>query len=421
MIRFCLFLFLGLGICTAVQAQSDSLAYARYFRVRQGLPHFFSRLKAGQPVRIAYLGGSITEAGGGWRDQSADWFRQQYPKATVSQIAAGIGGTGSDLGVFRLQSQVLDQHPDLVFVEFAVNDNGKKPEQIHRAMEGIVRKIRKNNSHTDICFVYTLTGDMAPILREGRLPVSAASMEQIAEHYGIPTVHMGLRVVALAGEGKLIFKGKKEDYPDKIVFSPDNVHPYAETGHKFYTEALADAMKVLAQKDAGKSRRLPKPYRKDNWENARMIPATELVREGNWQVLTPETDPVAKQLRSRFPVVLKASEPGAALVIRYKGAVCGLYDVIGSGCGQYTVTAEGSPDTLIPRFDGFATYYRSHYFFFPDSSGKGTHTLRLQVAAQGPDKTAILSTRGAKMDDPARFRENACYAGYLLVVGKLVK
>lgn len=419
MTRFCIFLLLLGGSLTAASAQSDSLEYARYFRVRQGLPHFFARLKAGKDVRIGYLGGSITEAGGGWRDQSVEWFRQQYPRATVSQIPAGVGGTGSDLGVFRLQTQVLDQHPDLVLVEFAVNDNGKKPEQIHRAMEGIVRKIRKNNPETDICFVYTLTGDMAPLLREGRLPVSAASMEQIAEHYGIPTVHLGLKIVALATQGKLVFKGKKEDYPNQLVFSGDNVHPYPDTGHKLYTEALAEAMAVIAGKEKGRRTRLPKPYRTDNWENARLIPATELVRKGNWQVLTPETDPVSKQLRSRFPSLLKSAEAGAELTIRFTGAIVGLYDVIGPGCGQYAVSVDEAAGSLIPRFDGYATYYRSHYFFLPEQDPNVRHTLTLRVSELSPDKTALLATRQAKMHDPERFRENACYAGYLLLVGEL--
>ena len=38
-----------------------------------------------------------------------------------------MGGTGSDLGVFRLQHDVLRQRPDLVFIEFAVNDAGALP------------------------------------------------------------------------------------------------------------------------------------------------------------------------------------------------------------------------------------------------------------------------------------------------------
>jgi lysophospholipase L1-like esterase len=98
------------------------------------------------------LGGSIT-AQAGWRPKTLAWFKKNFPSATFSEINAAIGGTGSDLGVFRLQHDVLDHKPDLLFVEFAVNDGGTEPSRIQQAMEGIVRQTWKANPKTDICFV----------------------------------------------------------------------------------------------------------------------------------------------------------------------------------------------------------------------------------------------------------------------------
>jgi lysophospholipase L1-like esterase len=91
-------------------------------------------------VTVAYLGGSIT-AMNGWRNKTTDWLRTTYPGATFKEIHAAIGGTGSDLGVFRLGRDVLAHKPDLLFVEFATNDGGQPPEQIwaqyggHRAAD----------------------------------------------------------------------------------------------------------------------------------------------------------------------------------------------------------------------------------------------------------------------------------------------
>jgi lysophospholipase L1-like esterase len=111
---------------------------------RNSLPNTFASLEAGKTVRIAYLGGSIT-AQEGWRPKTLKWFRDQFPTAKVEEINAAIGGTGSDLGIFRLKHDVLDHDPDLLFVEFAVNDGGAPPEQIHRCMEGIVRQTWRHN------------------------------------------------------------------------------------------------------------------------------------------------------------------------------------------------------------------------------------------------------------------------------------
>src|SRR5258708_6271371 len=99
------------------------LAPAVECTARGGVPNFFSKLAAGKEVHIAYFGGSIT-AQEGWRPKTLAYFQKQYPGAKISQINAAIGGTGSDLGVFRLKQDVLDHQPDLVFVEFAVNDGG---------------------------------------------------------------------------------------------------------------------------------------------------------------------------------------------------------------------------------------------------------------------------------------------------------
>ena len=63
--------------------------------VRGGLPNFCRKLRAGEPVRIAYFGGSIT-AQNGWRPQSLEYFRSLSPSRKAEQIHAAIGGTGSE-------------------------------------------------------------------------------------------------------------------------------------------------------------------------------------------------------------------------------------------------------------------------------------------------------------------------------------
>ena len=92
--------------------------------------------KAGEEVRIGYRRGSVTGQQG-LGVKTLAHVQQAWPQAKFSEINAAIGGTGSDLGVFRLKQDVLDQRPDLLFVEFAVNDGGAGPEQNQRCMEGV--------------------------------------------------------------------------------------------------------------------------------------------------------------------------------------------------------------------------------------------------------------------------------------------
>lgn len=90
---------------------------------------------AGQPVTIACIGGSITQgtiAKGNlddtvgfsrpYADIFREWWEKQFPDTEITFVNAGIGGTDSYLGVHRLKRDVLSQEPDLVLVEYAVND-----------------------------------------------------------------------------------------------------------------------------------------------------------------------------------------------------------------------------------------------------------------------------------------------------------
>ena len=148
---------------------------------RQGLPNFYSKLAAGGELSIAYFGGSIT-AQAGYRVHSRDYFQKEYPNCRIKEIHAAIGGTGSNLGALRLEHDVLRFKPDLVFVEFAVNDSGAHPYSIRKSMEGIVRHIWRELPATDILFVYTLTAAHVKEMQEGKMQRSASVMEDIADY-----------------------------------------------------------------------------------------------------------------------------------------------------------------------------------------------------------------------------------------------
>lgn len=259
--------------------------------VRGGLPNFCRKLRAGEPVRIAYFGGSIT-AQNGWRPQSLEYFRSLSPSRKAEQIHAAIGGTGSELGAFRLEQDVLRHKPDLVFVEFAVNDSGASPYRIRQSMEGIVRHIWKVLPETDICFIYTVTAANIPDLLAGKAKRSTSTMEEVADHYGIASVSFEPEIARLVREGRLVMRSGNQgltrvsgealnldsdiavDKEGKIPFSKDGVHPYQNTGHVIYTGILKRAFEKLA--GAGKPGPhvpLPAPMVKDNFENAVMLPA----------------------------------------------------------------------------------------------------------------------------------------------------
>ena len=356
------------------------------------------------------------------------WFRENFPSAKVNEINAAIGGTGSDLGVFRLDHDVLSHRPDLLFVEFAVNDSGAPPEQIYRCMEGIVRQTWKHVPATDLCFVYTLAGNMLATLQQGRFPRSASAMEKVADRYGIPSIHMGLEVARLERAGQLIFKGdkprteaEKTALGDRMLFSPDSVHPYTDTGHQLYLEAVVRSLTKIQKVSKPGPHALLAPLVADNWEAAKMIPLHRAQLSSGWHKLDAQTDPRAKAFGNRLPEVWKATQPGESIAFRFRGTVVRIYDLVGPDAGQVAISLDDQPSVVKPRFDAYCTYHRLASLSVGEGLPDAVHTVKLTIHPEQPDKARILNQRGEKMDDPKRFDGTAWYAGAVLLVGEWVE
>jgi len=397
---------------------------ARLVQPRDGLGNVLAKLEAGKEVKIAYLGGSITAAPG-WRVKTLAWFDEQFPDAKPVEINAAIGGTGSDLGVFRFGHDVLEHGPDLVFVEFAVNDGGAPPEQIWRAMEGIVRQTWAANPRTDVCFVYTYRLGYEKDLDEGLCPRAASAMEMLAEHYRIPAVHVALRVVELHAEGKLIYKSD-EPAPDGVIrFSKDGVHPLDE-GHRIYTDVIADAVTAMRGKvqPVDHGAKLATSFVEDHWQAAKMVPIAESMLSGTWQRL-PEDNPLVRRFGNRMGTLWETTEPGGKISFRFRGSQAKLYDLLGPDGGQVIVTVDGQTrEKPVPRFDSYCTYHR--IATLPVASGLDpdeVHTAVIELHPDQPDRSPVafrLKDPETELKSP-KYQGTKLRASQILLLGELVE
>jgi lysophospholipase L1-like esterase len=425
-------LLLSVGLLPAAEPEFP-LVEAQECRPRTGLPNFLAKAQgvfgggAQAEVKVGYLGGSIT-AQPGWRVKSLAHFKQAYPGVKFTEINAAIGGTGSDLGAFRVQQDVLSKQPDLLFVEFAVNDGGAAPEQIIRCMEGIVRQTWRANPNCDICFVYTLVEGMAPGIAAGKFPRSASAMEKVADHYGIPTIHFGLEVSRLSQDGKLLWKlplpktpAEKAALGDKVVFAPDSVHPHVETGHQLYLAAIQRSLPAIGQA-SGKPMKheLPAPLVADNFERATLTSITAAKLPAGVAPLDPAQDALAKSYANRLPALVRLTQPGQAIEFKFKGTHCAVYDVVGPAGGKVAVTLDGGAPKVVTRFDAYCTYPRLSTFTVGTKLPDAVHTVRLELLPDAFDKAAILAQRKERIDKPERFADRHFFPGGLLILGELV-
>lgn len=331
--------------------------------LRGGLPRFKEKLDGSAQVVVAYLGGSITEGAGAsdadatsWRALTDRYLKDRYSEKRIKCINAGVGGTNSTFGAHRLYEHVFSQGEiDLLFVEFSVNDGEDRMESI-RGMEGIVRQCRRISAETDICFVYTAADKNL----SGELPFNVAVHEEVASHYGIPSISFAARIRQreYAGEGSW---GE---------LANDRVHPN-DAGHALYAEYMREMLELVlgdAERseigDAEGSVSLPKPLIETNFEHAAMH-GLRTATESNDFILTG-TYP-GPMMNWRYKIDhLHSDSPDAGLTLSVTGRSAGLLLLCGPDSGIFEYSLDGITFNKVNLFDEWCLMaYRPIIVLFP--------------------------------------------------------
>ena len=331
------------------------------------------RLRRGQPLVVGYFGGSITEGGGAsdasktsWRARTTAWLRETFPKSAVAEVNAAIGGTGSDLGAFRLERDLLKRRPDLVFLEFAVNDHGANHEdRTLRAMEGIVRQIYRANPAAEIVFVYTATKATVAPYEQGSVPNTVAWHQRVAGHYGLASINVG----------KTLWQAIRDNKGTWETLTTDTVHPN-DAGYAVYAEDVRQFLLRHRDDRPRPAARMPAPLVKNPLENGRLVDA--------WEARAPGWRKEEQSLAGRFPHRLAGSTPGTELRFRFTGTAIGLYWLIAPDSGDIEWSIDGSAPRRASSWDRYALQFtRANYLLLRDDLAHGEHELRLRIL---PDK-----------------------------------
>ena len=273
-------------------------------------PHPVSR--APDEFNIVYFGGSITQ-GAGVSDYQKSWAAivshalEQRNKA-VRCYNAGVGGTGSDYGLLRLYDDVISKKPDMVFVEFAVNDQDRPKEQVQKCLEGIVRNLLRFRPTISIVFLYTTTQEFRACTK---------IYQEIAAYYGIPSIDLQTELRRMVQSGKL----KTEE------FLADGIHPN-EKGHQLYADLI---LHQLA----------------DVWNHAPVYRETPL-REDWYPFVGKKINPDQAELSGNWEKemvcderVYTADQPGSRIIFQFTGNVVGLVHRIGREYGKCIIELDG--------------------------------------------------------------------------------
>ena len=332
-----------------------------------------TKAKNGESVSIVYLGGSITEGSnaqpqktGCYAYLSAQLFAEKFmaDKSQLQYHNAGISGTPSLLGVTRCDKDVLSHDPDIVFVEFAVNDGGDQNARV--AYESLLCKLINSESQPAVILIFTL----------GEGGWSAQDhMQKLGKHYDLGMISIRDAVKHQMAQGLLTWRDYSSDYvhpnnaghafiADCIGYYFDQAAavepaPYTPAKFAFYGRTLAELQNV--QKDD------PTITSMGMFDHGAVNCYS--YKQG-WRHMSNRND--------QGPLTLTLEASAMTLVYKQeKNAICGAAEIWVDGTlrttlNSYSDSAWGNPVTELLTL------------------GKGVHTVEIRMAEGSENKTFNL-------------------------------
>ena len=179
----------------------------------------------GETVTIGYLGGSITEGGSSTSEGkrfvnlASQYFSETFGTGgNVKFVNAGWAGTSSVVGNIRVDNDLFSQNCDIIFIEFAVNDQGD--ERFKKSYDSLVRKCLMQPNAPAVGLI-TLCQKSGSSNQEW--------MAQVGKHYDIPVISGTNAVMNGIKAGTLDW--------DRDYGSGDTIHP-GDGGHKLISELI---------------------------------------------------------------------------------------------------------------------------------------------------------------------------------------
>ncbi|OQA33175.1 MAG: hypothetical protein BWY57_01401 [Betaproteobacteria bacterium ADurb.Bin341] len=238
-----------------------------------------AKARRGEPLCVAAIGGSITAGGRATKDparryvqQVAAWFEKSFPGLKIRFVNAGIGATNSGYGALRVQRDVIAHQPDLVVVEYAVNDFGGGV--MDESYEGVLRQLLRSSPNCAFIELFFMHKD-GKSAQEGQVA--------LGRHYGLPMLSFRDAVWPELQAGAITWETLYDDV----------VHPN-DAGHDIASELLCGFLASALAKLPNDDRALPAfapvpaPLKGDTYERCVLLRGADFkpVSSNGWTCAT---------------------------------------------------------------------------------------------------------------------------------------
>ena len=197
--------------------QGGLLRLGNTARIREKI----AKAQSGEKVTIGYIGGSITGGGSATSDAnrfvnlSANYFKDTFGTGNnVSFVNAGVAGTSSVVGNMRVDKDIFSKDCDIIFIEFAVNDQGG--DRFQKSYEALVKKCLMQENEPAVALITLCQKSMGS---------NEDWMAKVGENYDLPVI-----------SGKGAIQGGNLNW-DTQYGSGDTLHP-GNPGHKLIADCI---------------------------------------------------------------------------------------------------------------------------------------------------------------------------------------
>ncbi|MBI5685425.1 MAG: SGNH/GDSL hydrolase family protein [Verrucomicrobia bacterium] len=385
-----LFLFVLLAACTGEAAE--------FYQVRGGIPnsqYFFKANVVGNQY-LFFIGNSVLD-GTGLKDanlrysaQMVKGFKKHFPQAGMNETRHMQPG-GSWFGLYRCSrgqavfgEVICSGH--LAILDFAADDRNADIEQVKLSLEGLVRQVVLYRATHSTILVYTLTPEMLAAYKAGKTPEYIRVSEQIAAHYGIPSMNLAKYAADKIIAGEISFE----------KFSADGINP-TDAGAKIYAEAVAKFVDALIAAnpvpDKPKQHKLPPPLFPETDDNGRIIAYEDpqVKQSGNWK--PGQASPIGP-----FRHILVSTETGATLTLKFKGSEFGIIDVADKDSADYEYAVDGAPFRKLAALKDVTGPTMRPISLVKGLDRKADHEIVLKVASPGTARMGGFLLNGTIAD-----------------------
>jgi len=392
---------------------------------RPDFAEFDRRAKAGERLCVAFFGASLTWGANAtdplltsYRAVMANRLEKAYPAAHFTFRDGAIGGTGSQLGLFRLEREVLRHKPDLVFVDFSANDGitSATPETL-ASYEAIIRRVILEAKAPVVQVFFPFMWDVSKgtttgmLRRDAHLAISAAYKTGCGD------------AIALAQQ-----RVKAGEITIKQLWPTDGVHP-GNAGYELFADAAWDAFnKAVAEKTvcAAPEKML---HATTYMRSARVRISSLGTLPAGWRVGSANlTSAFFDMLMSRWldDEVIASNGPenppkGEAIVhsppgrlkVNFRGSMVMLFGETTPKSGKYRVWIDGKPT---PRKNGEGKVIAQDFDGGEFAKRVNGNAHLVQVLVEGLDAAAEHTLEIEPVFDPAVTQElrieSICVAGH---------